>query len=207
MTLPDDAGPVLLGVARAAISGRLDHAPPAPPPPAAWLDAEGASFVTLTVNGRLRGCIGTLEPHRPLAEDVAANACAAAFRDRRFAPLRPEELGAARLHVSVLAPAVPLDAASRADALARLRPGVDGVVVRWNGRVATFLPQVWEQVPDPEAFLAHLWHKAGIPPGLWDDRVRLFVYTVASWADNGVERHDHDHEHDSPSGPLVAPHS
>ncbi len=185
MTVPEDAGSVLLTIARGAILGELGL--PAPPvvTDAPWLAEPASTFVTLTRGGRLRGCIGSLTATRSLREDVAANAVAAAFHDPRFDPVRTDEVDALRIEVSLLAPAQPLPATSRADALTRLRPGVDGVVLRWHDHRATFLPQVWERLPDPDAFLQRLAQKAGLAPTFWDDDVRLSVYTVRSWEENG----------------------
>jgi AmmeMemoRadiSam system protein A len=141
------------------------------------LQAPGASFVTLNEYGRLRGCIGSLEAHRPLAEDVARNAYAAAFRDPRFPPLGADELGRIELQVSVLTPSSPIPADSEAALLAALRPGIDGVVLEQDGRGSTFLPQVWEQLPEPHEFLRQLRRKAGLPDG-YDPRARYFRYQV-----------------------------
>ena len=143
----------------------------------AWL-APGAAFVTLTRGGVLRGCIGSLEAHRPLLEDVRANACAAAFRDPRFPPLTLAELPEIEVEVSILSPPRPLAVASEAEAWERLRPHQDGVVLSFGRHRATFLPQVWESLPEPRVFLAHLKQKAGLPPGFWHPDVRLETYSV-----------------------------
>ncbi|MCW7752709.1 AmmeMemoRadiSam system protein A [Desulfobotulus sp. H1] len=136
---------------------------------------KGASFVTLTKEGGLRGCIGSLVVHRPLWEDVAANAWNAAFEDPRFSPLDISELPLLRLSVSVLTPAQPLSFASEEELLAQLRPGVDGLTIRAGGRSATFLPGVWEQLPVREVFFRQLKLKAGLrekglPVGLYAER-------------------------------------
>jgi AmmeMemoRadiSam system protein A len=146
-----------------------------------WLAEPGATFVTLTRDGELRGCVGSLEAHRPLAEDVAANARAAAFRDLRFPPLTKEEFPRVEIEVSLLGPAVPLELRSQAEALAKLRPGRDGVILDYRGARATFLPQVWEQLPDPVSFLAQLKHKAGLAPDFWSPEIRLWTYEVTKW--------------------------
>lgn len=122
----------------------------------------GCSFVTLTCNGRLRGCIGATEPRRPLAEDVAGHAAAAA-RDPRFSPVKPAELADIRLEVTILTPAQPLIYADYMDLLQKLRPEIDGVIVIWQERRGVLLPQVWRRIPKPEQFLAILARKAGIP--------------------------------------------
>lgn len=173
-------GAVLLALARAAIASEFGQRYPADEQ-AAWLRERGACFVTLTQRGELRGCIGTLEAHRPLLQDVRANAVAAAFRDPRFAPLSARELGQTEVEVSLLSPMQALAFASQADALAQLRPGVDGVVFEYGARRSTFLPQVWEQLPDVDDFMAYLKRKAGLPTDFWHADVRLQRYTVAKW--------------------------
>ena len=204
---PADAGLVLLPLARGAIAARLDPTGPTGPAApdaarqadpeaaahstaetaahAAWLDAPGASFVTLTSGrapgGALRGCIGSLEARRPLRADVEANAVAAALHDPRFAPLTARELDDTVVEVSVLSAPAALPAADEAELLARLRPGVDGVVLSACGRRATFLPQVWEQLPDPADFLARLRRKAGLPADYWGRDVVVETYTVTAW--------------------------
>lgn len=173
-------GETLLAVARAAIAQRLG-VPASQPELPDWLDAPGASFVTLTRQGRLRGCIGSLQAYRALHEDVTENAVAAAVRDPRFPPLPAAELAGTRIEVSLLSALLPLDFDSQADALAQLRPGTDGVVLHYGDLRGTFLPQVWESLPQPEEFLAQLKRKAGLPAGFWDDAIRLERYTVTKW--------------------------
>ena len=180
-TVPTDTkGRVLLRLARDAIASAFGHTP-APLPTDAWLQEPGAAFVTLTRDGELRGCIGSLEAHRPLIDDVRANARAAAFHDPRFAPLSARELDAVRVEVSLLSPLQPIAFADEADAIAQLRPGVDGVLLEQGLNRGTFLPQVWEQLPEPRQFMAHLKMKAGLPPDFWSPAVRLYRYTVAKW--------------------------
>lgn len=174
------AGPILLGLARGAITARG-----APPVRTAgeptWLDDPGAVFVTLSSDGRLRGCIGSIEPHRSLREDVVRNACAAAFHDPRFPPLPAQEVPHVRIEVSLLSDTEPIPFGSRRELLGRVRPGVDGVVLAWHGHRATFLPQVWEQLPEPEDFLEHLLHKAGLPVFFWEPDLAARRFTVTSW--------------------------
>lgn len=136
----------------------------------------GASFVTLTIGGQLRGCIGTLEAYQPLAEDVREHAIAAALQDPRFPPVREDELSRIQVEVSRLTRPLPLDYKDASDLLSKLRPGVDGVVLRDGFRRATFLPQVWEKIPDPAEFLDNLCYKMGASPDLWR-RKRLDVLT------------------------------
>jgi AmmeMemoRadiSam system protein A/AmmeMemoRadiSam system protein B len=148
------------------------------------LGCPGASFVTLHgADGRLRGCIGRLQAVRPLVEDVRANARAAAFQDGRFTPLRIHEWPGLQVEVSVLGEAEPLSVFNEAEALASLRPGVDGVIFEWRHARATFLPQVWQQLPDAGEFLAALKHKAGLAADFWSAEVRLSRYRVRSFED------------------------
>jgi AmmeMemoRadiSam system protein A len=142
----------------------------------------GASFVSLHRAGRLRGCMGRLEATRPLAEDVAGNARAAAYFDPRFPALAPEELAGLELEISVLTPSVPLEVGSESDLLATLRPGVDGLILIERQRRATFLPTVWRELPDPRDFLGHLKRKAGLPAGHWSESLRFERYTTESIA-------------------------
>ena len=134
--------------------------------------------MTLESDGRLRGCIGSLEATRPLAADVAHNAHGAAFADPRFPPVREDEIEGLRIKVSVLSPAVPMQAKSQADLAAGLRPGVDGLVIRDGDKRATFLPSVWQGIPEPERFVRALAKKAGWPAGHWSDTVRAWRYTT-----------------------------
>jgi len=176
----DPLGFSLLSIARNAINknfGREAHTVTPHP----MLSQLGATFVTLTQNSQLRGCIGSLEAYRPLATDVAENAVAAAFRDPRFPPLTREELDRTRVEVSLLEPSEPMGFTDEADAIARLRPGVDGVILIHGGRRATFLPQVWESLPDPQRFMAQLKLKAGLPANFWDEEITLARYGVQKW--------------------------
>jgi len=178
--LPDNAGNVLLTLARAAIARPLAIAFSAPVD-ATWLRASGASFVTLKKGGELRGCIGSLEAVRAVGDDVQANATAAAFHDPRFAPLQDYEFDAVRIEVSLLSAAATLSFRDENDALAQLAPGRDGLIFEYAGHRATFLPQVWEQLPEPRAFLGQLKHKAGLAHDFWDPAVKLSRYTVSKW--------------------------
>jgi uncharacterized protein len=137
-----------------------------------------ATFVTLTIGGQLRGCIGMLEACRPLAEDVAANAVAAAFEDPRFEPLTEKEFTKLNIHISVLSPPEEMDFFSEEDVLSRIRPGIDGLILQDGYHRGTFLPSVWEELPQKELFWAHLKHKAGLPSGYWSDTIRVFRYTT-----------------------------
>ena len=177
---PADAGPVLVRVARGAISAELGLRADGNDIPE-WLAREGASFITLMLAGKLRGCIGTLRPHRTLGEDVRANAVSAAFRDPRFGRLTAAEFAVVSVEVSVLSPLEPLVCGDEADALRQLRAGLDGLIFEYGHHTSTFLPQVWADVREPADFLAHLKYKAGLPPDFWDKDVKLSRYTVYKW--------------------------
>lgn len=172
----------LLEIAEASIRHGLDYGRPFKPEDVAGqLREPGASFVTLNRNGQLRGCIGSLTPHRSLAEDVAENAWSAAFSDPRFPPLREDELEGLELHISILSPAEPMRFSSEADLLQQLQPGVDGLIMEEGFRRGTFLPSVWEQLPTPELFLRHLKQKAGLPTNYWSETLRVSRYTTQSF--------------------------
>ena len=175
-----DPGPALLVRARNAIAGRLGQPTQAEPAHPA-LNQPGATFVTLTQNGQLRGCIGSLQAHRPLDQDVRANAVAAAVSDPRFPPLKAEELARTRVEVSLLTAPQPMTFTDEADALRQLRPDIDGIIFIAGQKRSTFLPQVWEQIPDPRQFMAHLKQKAGLPADYWSSDVQLQRYEVRKW--------------------------
>lgn len=180
MPTEEARGKILLAIARGSIAGALG-VPRQSLPQEDWLQEWGATFVTLTQNGELRGCIGTLEAWRPLADDVYQNARAAAFHDPRFMPLSRDELELTAVEVSLLSPPQPMTVRDEADALAQLRPGVDGVIFECGAYRSTFLPQVWEQLPQARQFMAHLKRKAGLPENFWSEEVRLSRYTVHKW--------------------------
>jgi AmmeMemoRadiSam system protein A len=179
---PPDAGRVLLPLARSAIAAQLGVRQ-APDDDPAWLKERGACFITVRRDDKLRGCIGTLRAHRPLGDDVKANAVAAAFRDPRFAPLNAGELAEISLEISLLSTLEAMAFASEPEALSQLRPGVDGVVFEYGHHTSTFLPQVWDDFKETTEFLAHLKYKAGLPPDFWDPTVRLSRYTVNKWSE------------------------
>lgn len=172
-----EQGKILLQLARAAIAERFGIAPSAVRQ-ADWLRKPGATFITLKKDGLLRGCIGSLEARRPLTDDVRHNAIAAAFRDPRFPPIVETELNKIKVEVSVLSEAEPMDFFDERDALAQLHPGVDGIILEWGMHRATFLPQVWEDLPQPQRFLVHLKNKAGLADDFWSDDIKLSRYTV-----------------------------
>ena len=143
------------------------------------LQENGASFVTLTIDSDLRGCIGALEAFQPLAEDVREHAVAAALHDPRFPPVREFELSRIKLEVSRLTAPQLLEYSSSEDLLKKLNPHVDGVILRDNYRRATFLPQVWEKIPDPAEFLSHLCQKMGVQANVWrGGTLQVYVYQV-----------------------------
>jgi AmmeMemoRadiSam system protein A len=170
-------GRLLTDLARAAIAADFGSPWPALPRPV-WLDEPAATFVTLTLHGKLRGCIGSLEAVRSLYDDVTHNARAAAFGDPRFPSLAADELPTVRIEISVLTAPQPLQFDNEADALRRLRPGIDGVIFEYGTRRATLLPQVWEQFPEPYEFMARLKQKAGLPADFQAAGIRLAVYQV-----------------------------
>lgn len=165
-------------------------------PPA--LQETGASFVTLTIDGRLRGCIGTLEAYQPLAEDVREHAVAAALEDYRFPPLREAELEIVEIEVSRLTPTRNLAYDKPQDLPLLLQPFIDGVVLQDGYHKATFLPQVWEQLPDPEEFLTHLCLKMGVPGNLWKQKIlQVGLYSVEEFRE--LKKKDlHDPDSDPP---------
>jgi len=173
---------VLLRLARSAVEcavrgGDLPQVDLEAVPP--HLREPGASFVTLTIQGELRGCIGSLEPSEPLALDVRERAVAAALEDPRFMPVRPEELGRIEIEISRLTLPTDLEYSDATDLVKKLRPHVDGVILRDGRHRATFLPQVWEKIPDTAAFLDQLCAKMGVMPDTWRNRnLQVQIYQV-----------------------------
>ncbi len=147
------------------------------------LTKTGASFVTLHQQGALRGCIGSLETYRPLITDVAENTFAAAFRDPRFAPVRQADISTIRLDISVLGNPEALEFASQQDLLQQIRPVLDGLILQDGPHRGTFLPTVWESLPERRDFLNQLKIKAGLPAGHWSDTVRVWRYTTECFGD------------------------
>lgn len=176
-----EAGGTLLRLARSAIEGRLFGTTASLDAP--WLAQAGASFVTLMRDGALRGCIGSLQAARPLGVDVPENALGAAFRDPRFSPLSAAEWPGCRVEVSLLSTPKALRFADEADLLEQLVAGEDGVILEADGRRATFLPQVWEGLPDKRRFLRELARKAGLPSDIRLGRCRVSRYRVAKWTE------------------------
>jgi AmmeMemoRadiSam system protein A len=177
-----EQGQALLALARASIaSGFGGHKPEHSKEP--WLNEPGATFVSLHQRGDLRGCVGNIRPLPSLYESVVRNARAAAFDDSRFAPLPEKELAGTKLEVTVLSPLEKVPVDSEEDALAKLRPGTDGVVLSYQGRNAVFIPQMWEQLPDPKEFLHHLKRKARFPDD-WRPGMSIERFTAEHWEES-----------------------
>lgn len=140
------------------------------------LTQKGATFVTLTKRGALRGCVGALEAYQPLAEDVREHAIAAALQDYRFPPVSPDEVPELKIEISRLTTPQEMEYRGADDLIQQLRPGIDGVILRYEIQRATFLPQVWEKISDPAEFLSHLCQKMGVDSNIWRYR-HLNVYT------------------------------
>ena len=174
----------LLALARTAIESRLDNQPaPRAPSEESIFHKRLGVFVTLKKFGQLRGCIGVFEGVAPLADSAIDCAQGAAFRDPRFPQLGPEELTEIQISVSVLSPSEPMQISSREDLLAQLQPGRDGLILTEGAQRATFLPQVWEQLPDKGDFVAQLLRKAGLPGDYWSPALRASRYRSISFAE------------------------
>ena len=171
----------LLQIAKASIKYGLEKGRPLPIHPEDYdneLQQVRASFVTLKLHGELRGCIGRLHAERSLIEDVAENAFSAAFRDPRFAPLADHEFAELEYHISILDEPVDLPVTSEDDLIEKLVPGKDGLILEDGLHRGTFLPSVWESLPNPRDFVRHLKMKAGLPGNSWSDNFRLQRYRV-----------------------------
>lgn len=176
----DEAGRALLQIARGAIEYRLfDRSNPGFS--FDWLKQSGATFVTLTREGALRGCIGSLQAARPVGVDAAENALGAAFRDPRFAQMSGEEWPHCRVEISLLSTPKPMRFADEDELLAQIVAGEDGLIIEAGGRRGTFLPQVWESIPEKRAFVAALVKKAGLPADTRLARCKVSRYRVAKW--------------------------
>jgi AmmeMemoRadiSam system protein A len=181
-----DLGRAVLTLARSAIAEQLGLGRLETVQDDASLDQPCASFVTLKQDRQLRGCVGSVQRTRALRDDVRVNAVAAAFRDPRFAPLEARELPTVSLEVSVLSAEERIELASEEELIARLRPGIDGLIVEYGSHRATLLPQVWQQLQDPREFLATLKLKAGLPEDFWSPRMVVSRYTATTWAEYGT---------------------
>ena len=190
MSLSEPLRQVLLGVALRSIRHGLERGRPLTVDTGDYDPAlrEGrACFVTLDRGGNLRGCIGHLEPIQPLVRDVAENAYAAAFRDPRFPSLRAEELSGLDIHISILGLPEPLSFQSEVDLIAQIRPGIDGLILEEGRNRGTFLPSVWESLPQPLDFWRHLKRKAGLPMNHWSGSLRVQRYTTESFGAGAEE--------------------
>ncbi len=190
-TLSNEDRAILLDVARRSIEHGLQYQSPLAVDPVdypATVRPQRATIITLEIDGHLRGCIGTLEARSPLVQDVAEHAFAAAFEDPRFLPLRKEELPRLDIHISVLSPPEPMEFSSEDELLAQLRPGVDGLILRLGQRRATFLPSVWDSLPDPYVFLAQLKQKTGLPLDFWSPELTAERYTTESFGATDVAK-------------------
>jgi AmmeMemoRadiSam system protein A len=147
------------------------------------LKKEQATFVTLTIDGQLRGCIGSIIPYRPLLNDIISNAKSAAFNDPRFPPLTPEEFNKVKIEVSLLSVPEYLEYSDIDDLRSKIRIGIDGVILQYNGKQATFLPQVWEQLNSFDLFFAHLCLKAGLEQNCLECHPKIFVYQVKKFCE------------------------
>lgn len=185
--LTDEHGTKLLKLAHAAIKKRLkgkkveisQFAEP-------LFQEKRGTFVTLKIKNQLRGCIGNIEPVKSIVEGINDNAENAAFNDHRFSPLSLEEFDSIQISISILTEAVALSHKGGRDLVAKLRPHKDGVILRKGGAGATFLPQVWQQLPDAAQFLSHLCQKAGLRKDCWiEDDVKILTYQVQSFEEGG----------------------
>jgi AmmeMemoRadiSam system protein A len=183
--LSPDQGRKLLALARRVLEMRLTGEGQPPEPDDHVFRKPAATFVTLKIAGSLRGCIGNLTPVGTMWDGIRDNALNAAFHDLRFSPLQAAELPDVHIDISILTPPRPLEYEDARDLLAKLRPGRDGVTLRDGWRGATFLPQVWEQLPNPEQFLGHLCLKAGLPKNAWrEKKLSIETYQVQCFAEN-----------------------
>jgi AmmeMemoRadiSam system protein A len=183
--LSDEHRSTLLSIARQSIETGLETGRPLAVDPSDFappLQETRATFVTLHIGDALRGCIGHLEAGQPLVSDVADNAFSAAFRDPRFTPLAALELPDLQIHISVLTPAEPISFSSEQDLVAQLQPGIDGLILEVGPARGTFLPSVWDSLPEPAQFLAQLKRKAGLSADYWSDQVRVSRYRTESFS-------------------------
>lgn len=180
--LTDEEKIFLLHLARGAVECAVRKLPP----PSVNLEVltpslreHGAAFITLTIENELRGCIGALEAYQPLVHDVLEHSADAALKDPRFMPVTERELRDIQIEISRLTAPVPLLYSAPADLAVKLRPYVDGVILKSSRRRATFLPQVWAQLPNPEDFLDHLCAKMGVRSSFWrDEKLEVSIYQV-----------------------------
>ena len=177
----------LYQIARRALSEAAEHGRRFEPSRGDWPDKlfdKGAAFVTLTVKDSLRGCIGTVVPYQAVALDVAANAYEAAMEDSRFQPVKPEELPGIDIEISLLTDYEEIDFADEKELLTKIRPGIDGLIIRDGDRQGLFLPSVWEQLPGRQDFLNNLKLKAGMSPTYWSDNIKVYRFRTLEIKEN-----------------------
>lgn len=187
--LTDGEGQALLQLARKTLeerlTGKIDGE--ADELSSELFQEERATFVTLKQSGKLRGCIGCLKPYEPLSKSIESNAINAAFHDSRFSPLTFEDFQEVQIDISILTPSKKLQYKNSDELVSLLRPGIDGVILRHDGKSGTFLPQVWEQLPSTELFLFHLCQKAGLPRDTWQNHaVEIEIYQVQSFEEGHI---------------------
>lgn len=186
-SISEAAGQALLDLARQVILSAVEQRPSPSAEPIRkrfpYLSEAGASFVTLTLSGQLRGCIGTLQARRALIEDVAENAYAAAFRDPRFDEVGADEVHALEIEISVLGIPKTLAVSTEQQLIENLLPGVHGLILEFEWHKATFLPTVWRQLKDPATFVAALKRKAGLPEDFWSPAVRCSTYETITFSE------------------------
>ncbi len=186
--IEDRQGAQLLALARVALEEALRGDPTyeAAWHRDGWLQGKGATFVTLMENGQLRGCIGNVEPLAPLIDIHRQNAVGAATRDPRFPAVKAAELESIEIEVTLLSVPEPMTFFTVEEALGQLRPGIDGVVLEWRDHRATYLPQVWQSLPEPERFLESLREKAGLAADFWHEDLLLARYRAAHWDETAL---------------------
>jgi uncharacterized protein len=201
----------LLAVAERSIARGLDRRPEdlpdRPGPDRPWsprLLEVRATFTTLMINGELRGCCGTIDAQRPLVQDVWRTAWSSAYADPRFGPVTPDEVGSLDVTISVLTPLEPLAVRSDAELIACLKPGLDGLVLRHRTGCGTFLPSVWESLPDPHEFLAQLKRKANWPYDTWPATMTALRYGTQTISRRSADEIQASHQWDIPRGGSTA---
>jgi len=181
--LTNDEKNILMDIARQSIHYGLENGKPLTVSTSECsenLQQQRATFVTLDINQQLRGCIGTLEAYQSLVKDVSEHAFAAAFKDPRFPPLAQHEEALLDIHISILTPAKPMSFSSENDLLKQIQPGIDGLILESGYNKGTFLPSVWESLPQTKDFLQHLKIKAGLPGNYWSDEIKISRYETVS---------------------------
>ena len=181
--LTDDDKVLLLDIARRSIQSGLETNQPLKINEQEYpshLQQLAATFVTLNIHKQLRGCIGTLSAYQSLVKDVAEHAFAAAFQDPRFPPVSQHEADLLEIHISILTPAEPLNFTSEQDLVNKIQPGIDGLILESGIHKGTFLPSVWDSLPDRKQFIEHLKLKAGLPRDFWDSNIKISRYRTIS---------------------------